>query len=83
MEKYAFRVESMTTTYSRPLSQPDRHVKKFRYKYELDAYTVQLSFAVGDERVRLADKFAGFMADKYDLGIDRGKTKELLLKGLS
>lgn len=57
--------------------------KKRRYKYELEAYRVQLSFAVGDERVRLADKFAGFMIDNYDLNIDRAATKAALLKGLN
>lgn len=40
---------------------------KFRYKFEFEAYKVQLSFAGEGERDRLADKFAVFICTKYGL----------------
>ena len=40
---------------------------KRRLRYELDAYAVQLRFADPADRDRLAVKFAGFIARRYNL----------------
>lgn len=52
---------------------------KFRYNAELEAYAVQLSYAEDKDRDRLAGLFAGFIADKYNLKVNRDKTKQELL----
>lgn len=56
--------------------------KKRRYKYEMEAYTVQLSYAAVEDRFRLANKFAGFIADRYGLSVDRDKTARELIHRL-
>ena len=52
---------------------------KYRYKCELEAYAVQLSYAEEKDRDRLARLFAGFMANKYNLDVDREETRQDLL----
>lgn len=54
-------------------------VAKFRYKYEVEAYKVQLALAPDADRERLAIKFAHFIGKKYKLTIDEEATKNLLL----
>lgn len=57
-------------------------ISSYRYEYEFEAYSVQLSMAAEEDRERLADTFSGFLVDNYNLTLDREKTKQLLLDSL-
>lgn len=46
-----------------------------RYKYELEAYAVQLGYC--DQSA--ADRFAGFIANRYNLTVDLADTKQDIL----
>lgn len=52
--------------------------KTWRYEYELKAYRVQLKYAHNKDWA--AGKFAGFIANRYNIAVDVAKVKEELLK---
>lgn len=53
------------------------HFDKFKYKYEVEAYRIQLKYAKNKKWA--AELFAGFIADRYNLEVDASKVKEDLL----
>jgi len=54
--------------------------KPTKYQMELEAYIVQLEHVTGlDNYLRLVDKFAWFITNRYNLDVDIHKVKEDLL----
>ncbi|MDH3975542.1 MAG: hypothetical protein OEV42_14790 [Deltaproteobacteria bacterium] len=58
----------------------NKYSRKYRLKYELEAYREQLKHYPDANYARLVDRFAGFIADKYELGISKEEAKDLLCR---
>lgn len=56
--------------------------KKWRYKFELQAYKLQLTYVDESQRNRYAWLFADFIANTYNLNVDQYTPYKELLKGL-
>jgi hypothetical protein len=56
-----------------------RFISSWRYESEVEAYAVQLSYVEEPDIDRVADLFAGFVVDRYNLDVKHNEAKEAIL----